>query len=140
MCLSPSLNDLVVLPSSQMLHNYPFAPSGLHRGLLAATHVHSLSLFLTVLELVWKRAHTETWRFWENRRPPDHPLPRLCERRDHVFRCLERRHLRVERDQPDKDSARSSWGEDGSFLNFFFSYPKRLFNFYNNKTVKPDQV
>lgn len=66
--------------------------------------------WLAVLELMRQRAHTQARRFRQNRRPPDHPLPRLCQGRGHVFRCLERRHLRVERDQPDEDGARSSWG------------------------------
>lgn len=76
--------------------------------------------WLAVLELMRQRAHTQARRFRQNRRPPDHPLPRLRQGRGHVFRCLERRHLRVERDQPDEDGARSSWGA------FIFFFLKRL--------------
>lgn len=69
-----------------------------------------------VLVSLWERSHSQERDFWEDGRPADHPVRGLGQRRHHVLRGPERRHLRVEGTQPDPDSSGCTRGESAAWF------------------------
>lgn len=98
-----------------VFQQYPFYVSDVYSiMLLCFENSHtliSMNHSLSVLESVWERSDTQAWCVWKDRRPSDDPLSGLRERRDHIFWCLEWRHLRLEGNQFNPDGSRSPWGK-----------------------------